>query len=236
MAIVISMVSPKGGVGKTTAAVVLATELAQSGKPITIIDADPNTPVVTWSKQPDKPANITVIADQSEETTLANITRASKNSSVVIVDLEGTANMRVSYAISRSDLVVIPCKPSMLDAHEVAKAVSLINRTQDMTGIKIPYCVLFSQMPAALRTRNFGDISRQFTELAIPVLPVQLIEREAFRSIFSFGGSIHTLSPKEVSGLPAARQNSLALTTAVIRQINSSKKSTSSKHETAEPA
>jgi chromosome partitioning protein len=37
--------SPKGGAGKSTAAVLLGTELAAKGGDVTIIDADPNRPV-----------------------------------------------------------------------------------------------------------------------------------------------------------------------------------------------
>ena len=46
---VIAFVSPKGGAGKTTAALTLAGELiAQMDKPVTIIDADPNYPFKRW--------------------------------------------------------------------------------------------------------------------------------------------------------------------------------------------
>jgi len=41
----IAMCSPKGGAGKSTATVILATTLAAKGTTITIIDADPNRPV-----------------------------------------------------------------------------------------------------------------------------------------------------------------------------------------------
>lgn len=37
--------SPKGGAGKSTSAVILATELARGGAGVTILDADPNRPV-----------------------------------------------------------------------------------------------------------------------------------------------------------------------------------------------
>lgn len=47
----IAFVSPKGGVGKTTAAVLLATEIAQKGKAVTLIDADPNKPISTWARR-----------------------------------------------------------------------------------------------------------------------------------------------------------------------------------------
>ncbi|MAZ78128.1 MAG: chromosome partitioning protein [Legionellaceae bacterium] len=218
---VISLVSPKGGAGKTTASVVLAGEFAQTGEEVTIIDADPNTPVVTWAARPNKPNNIKVITDKSEETILDNIKEASKTSKLVIVDLEGTANMRVTYAISQSDLVLIPVKPSMLDAKEAAKAISLVRRTEDMSSRKIPYAVIFSQMPAALVTKNFKDIAIQFQRLDVPVLDVQMIDREAYRTIFSIGGTIHTLTDKQVGGLEAARANALSFAQAVIGRLKS---------------
>ena len=46
---VIVFASPKGGVGKSTAAVLLASEIAEAGKATTLIDADPNRPmVIAW--------------------------------------------------------------------------------------------------------------------------------------------------------------------------------------------
>ena len=47
--------SPKGGAGKSTSAVVLASELARRGAAVTIIDADPNRPVSAWAKRPGRP-------------------------------------------------------------------------------------------------------------------------------------------------------------------------------------
>lgn len=43
--------SPKGGAGKSTSAVLLATELALKGAGVTILDADPNKPVSLWAKR-----------------------------------------------------------------------------------------------------------------------------------------------------------------------------------------
>ena len=58
---VISFASPKGGVGKTTAALLLATELAQKGVGVTVIDADPEQYIERWASLPDKPANLTCL-------------------------------------------------------------------------------------------------------------------------------------------------------------------------------
>src|ERR1700722_19377061 len=59
--------SPKGGGGKSTAAVRLATELAGFGVGVTMIDADPNKPLSQWAKRPGKPNNLTVLADVTED-------------------------------------------------------------------------------------------------------------------------------------------------------------------------
>ena len=70
---VIAVSSPKGGAGKTTAVTLLATELAERGAPVTVIDADPNKNVVDWSKLPGKPDNLTVVGEVSEETIVDRI-------------------------------------------------------------------------------------------------------------------------------------------------------------------
>ena len=57
----ISFASSKGGAGKSTSAVLLATELAQRGTSVIVIDADPNQPVLRWSRKPGKPENLAVI-------------------------------------------------------------------------------------------------------------------------------------------------------------------------------
>ncbi|MGA3107433.1 MAG: ParA family protein [Terriglobales bacterium] len=59
--------SPKGGVGKSTAAVLLATELAGFGAGVSMIDADPNKPLSRWAKRPGRPAVLEVISDVTED-------------------------------------------------------------------------------------------------------------------------------------------------------------------------
>src|SRR5271170_1267180 len=102
---VIVFASPKGGAGKSTSAVVLATELALKGASVTVIDADPNRPVSQWAEKPGKPECLTAVADDSERTTIDTIKDDARRKTFVLVVEQGTASTTVAYAISRADLV-----------------------------------------------------------------------------------------------------------------------------------
>lgn len=147
---VITFSSPKGGAGKTTAATILATELAERGAAVTVIDADPNKNVVDWAKLPGLPANLTVIGDVSEETIVDTIEDAASKTAFVIVDLEGTASLMVSYAISMSDFVIIPVQGSQLDAKQAARQMKLIKAQERIAGRTIPFAVLFTRSNPAI--------------------------------------------------------------------------------------
>ncbi len=216
---VIVMASSKGGAGKTTATLIVAGELADNDVDITLIDADPNRPLVEWAERPHKPDKITVIADESVETIVDNIDEARGRAKFVIVDLEGTANDRVGFAIARADLVLIPVQASVLDATEAAKSIKLIKRMGRTFNRTIPYRVFFSRIPAALRERTHRDIEEQFAGGNVPLLKSALIDRAAYRAFFSFGGTVRTLQPDQVSGLPAAQENAYAFTQEIVNVL-----------------
>jgi chromosome partitioning protein len=221
---VISFASPKGGAGKTTATLILASELLQQlQKPVTIIDADPNHPFRRWQDLGRKPELLNFVFDDSEETILENIEKAKRESSAVLIDLEGTKNMRVTYAISKSDLVLIPVQGSMLDANEAAEAIKLVKRTEKGFNRKIDFAILFTRMSGAIVSKNFSDIAKQLSDAQIPVLDARLAEREPFKTMFSMGRVLHEL-PTTINGLYKARQDSYDLTNAVITRIKNSRK------------
>jgi chromosome partitioning protein len=211
--------SPKGGAGKSTSAVVLASELAQKGAPVVIIDADPNRPVTSWAKRAGKPESLTVLADVTEETIIDEIEAAASRAPFVVVDLEGTASITVAYAISRADLVIIPSQGSQLDASEAAKAIKLIRQQEKAFGRRIPYAVLFTRTSAAIKPRTLQHIRSEFLNNGIPVFQTQMHEREAFRAIFSFGGTIEALNAEQVSNLDAAVKNARAFAAEVVAML-----------------
>src|SRR5262245_43111469 len=96
----IAFVSSKGGAGKTTSALLLATALTHLYD-VTVIDADPNHPIKNWAEGGNAPPRLTVISDADENSIIERIATAAARTPFVIVDLEGTASKIVVLAISQ---------------------------------------------------------------------------------------------------------------------------------------
>jgi chromosome partitioning protein len=224
----IVFVSPKGGAGKTTSALVLATQIAKLGKDVTIIDADPNHPVQSWAKGGGCPEKLTIVSDVNEADIADKIADAAGKTPFVVVDLEGTAATIVAYAIAEADFVIIPTQGSQLDAEQATKALRLIRAHE--RGIqkhkpeyKLPYAVLFTRTSAAITSRDTKFIRKTFEEAEIPYFETELNERAAFKAMFSFRQPLDKLNPEEVSNIPKAIENAEAFTGEVIERIRSAK-------------
>ena len=215
---IIVFANPKGGAGKTTSALILASEIARRAA-VTIIDADPNRPITDWSKLPGKPDNITVLSEVGEESILDAIDEAAEKTPFVIVDLEGTASTVVAYAIGRADLVLIPLQAKQLDGKQAARAISLVERQEKAFRKTIPHAVLMTRTSTAIRSRGLRAILDQLRGHDVTVLDVELIERSAFDAFLAYGGTLEDLDPKEVSGVDKAIANARAYAAAVIEML-----------------
>jgi chromosome partitioning protein len=213
--------SPKGGVGKSIAAVILGTELAGFGAGVSMIDADPNKPLSRWEKKPGRPANLDVLSGVTEDSIIDEIECAALKKPFVIVDLEGTASMMVGYAMSRADLVIIPVQGSHLDATEAVKAVKLVSAQERVFKRTIPFTILFTRTSVAIRTRSFQSIEDDFAVKQIPMLKTHLNERDAYRALFAFGGTLSGLDTAQVSNIPAAIMNARLFTDEIVKLVKS---------------
>lgn len=223
--------TPKGGAGKSTSAVILATQLASKGAAVTILDADDNQPICEWSKLGSKPDKITVIAAVTEDTIIDEIDHAAEKTPFVIVDLEGSANMTVAYAISRADLVIIPTQGSRLDAKEAAKAIKLIKQQEKAFHKKIPFAILFTRTPAAIRSRTLTHTQTEFQTHNIPAFRTHIHERDAYKALFSFGGDLQSLDPGQVSNLQNAILNAKEYAGEVVAMLRSVMRKTAEPEE-----
>lgn len=218
----IVFVSPKGGAGKTTSALVLASQLAR-GAAVTVIDADPNHPIKSWASGENTPENLNVVADADEENIIERIEEAAARTPFVVVDLEGTASKIVLLAVSQADLVIVPTQGSQLDAEQAGRALKVIKQQEKMARRTVPHAVLLTRTAVLMRTRNMSDIYRNLEVAGIPVFKTELHEREAFRAMFAFRQPLEHLRPAEVSKVDKAIANAEAFAQEVIETLRKTK-------------
>jgi chromosome partitioning protein len=217
---VIAFASPKGGAGKSTSAMLLATTLATRGAMTAIIDADPNHPISRWAGRAGDVERLTVLATDTEEQLLDSIERGARKFPFIVIDLEGTASATVGVAMSRADLVIIPTQGSDLDAVEAVKAIKFIRLNERKFGRQIPFSIVFTRTSPAIRPRTLSAIEAELTEQGIPMFGTQIHERDAFRAMFSFGNTVEKLDASKVSNIAAARTNARAFTQEVISKLD----------------
>jgi chromosome partitioning protein len=215
---VIPFICPKGGTGKSTSALLLATFLARFYD-VTIIDADPNRDISDWAEGGNAPARLTVVSDVSEDTIEERIEEAAEKAQVVIVDLEGTASKIVLHAIAQADFVVIPMQGAHDDAKAASRAIGVIMESENKTGRPKPYGVLFTRTNPTIRSRIFTHIHKSVVEAGIPVFRTELNDRDAYKAIKVFRQTLDGLDPAEVPNLDKAHRNIAAFAEELLARI-----------------
>ena len=202
---VISFASTKGGVGKSTTALALGQLLSHEGFDVTIVDADPNQPIVEWGNR-NNDTSITIIGNVDDTNILDIIEVESEKKQFVIVDLEGTANSLVSFSFSLSDLVVIPTTGSHVDTAEVARTTRLVINNSRARAREIPYRVLLTRV-SYIKPRTVRILRKHLNDQAVPMFDTEMIERDAFKAIYTFGKDMYSLTDKDVSNPEKAIEN-----------------------------
>ena len=215
------MASSKGGVGKTTTALLLGLEFARSGATVALIDGDRNAPLSKWAALDGKPANITVIVDSDGKTIGNTINEASTKYAFVIVDLEGSTEGHILVATSYSDIVVVPMQASIVDAHEATRTVRTVRLLSERL-IRKPKAVLLLTKAPNFMSSEAKAVREDLDMSGFEFFPVIVNERVAYRSLFSYGGDLHSLPAKQVGNIEAARQNAQDLGESVIAHLRAS--------------
>ena len=220
MSVTIVFSSPKGGCGKTTAATILATELAAKGVKVTVIDADPNKDITYWSQLPGFPEHIDIVSNVTEDTVIDDIEAAGLRSAVVVVDLEGTASLLVANAISFANFVVIPIQGSNLDAKHASQQIKLIRSQERIVRRSIPFAVLRTWTNAAIIPGSQRHVDGLLLKAGIPVFSTRLADREAYRALFRFGGTLAGLEGRAISNVGTAIANAQAYAGEIMERVS----------------
>lgn len=178
----LSVIAQKGGTGKTTLALSLAVAAEADGKTALIIDLDPQASACKWSDRRSGVAPA-VIDAQPSRLPQALEKAAQAGVDLAIVDTPARIEQAAAEAAKASDLVLIPCKPSIYDLETLHATIDLIR-----PRAKRPPVVVLNAAPAQ-GTRHEQAI-QAITAMGVAVCPVLIGQRVAFEYAAQLGQSV----------------------------------------------
>lgn len=179
---VIVMANAKGGVGKTTGAIGLATAAARAGRDVTVWDADPQSSASEWAELADgdgnplpfevRPANITVVR------------RLASRPGVQVVDTPPSGKV-VDEAMRQADITIVPCGPKPIEGARTAETVDALEQAG------LPYAVLVCRRPGQRRVAT-ERLRERLADGDVSYLETEIPEREALSNTFghAFGDDL----------------------------------------------
>lgn len=133
--------SQKGGVGKSTLAVSIASYLLELGKRVIIVDADDQKSVLTWynNRDEDLPRLPVVAATGKIKNTLVEL---DQHYEFVIVDCAGRDSHELRSGLMAADIFLSPLRPSQMDLDVVPHTCEVFTEAQDFNEKVRGYLIL----------------------------------------------------------------------------------------------
>ena len=187
----IAVAGAKGGVGKTTLAVHLAVAAVQQGRDVVLLDADPQLSAVRWSER--RSSSEPVVLGRAVSQLAAEMERiAGFGADVAIVDTPPRAwvgaDNAALVAAKLADVVLVPCRPSILDIESTAVSVQ---RLQAATAA--PVVVVLNG--CAHRGREADEAAEVLGGLGAQVCPARIGQRVLFARSLLDGHAAQEVEP-----------------------------------------
>lgn len=196
---ILALVTTKGGAGKSTLAASIAGELLKRGERVTLVDADPQAKggLAQWHQAGEGLAGAALLIEPTERA--AAVARDASASSIVIVDVGGAFTKTTVAVLAAADVVLVPARPSALDATRAAEVVQATREASGATVAVVLNGCTRSALPAHIRA--------ELKAAGVKVLKAEVGSRVAFQTAMLYGtapafmGSIAAKAAGEIEAL-----------------------------------
>jgi chromosome partitioning protein len=169
-----ALVCQKGGAGKTTLAIHLATEAATQGLRVLLLDLDPQASASRWADRRKPGAiDVDVAVDSPARLDAALLQAEREGYDLVVMDTAPHADQFALRVARLASLIIIPVRPSILDLDAVGASLDLCALARR------PAVVVVNAAP--IRPRVVQEATETIAKLGAAVLPVVIRERVALR-------------------------------------------------------
>ncbi|HMO42325.1 MAG TPA: ParA family protein [Phenylobacterium sp.] len=186
----ISVISRKGGAGKTTVAVNLAAALGARGERALLADADPlrSSSEALKAARPD--AHV-VETSASKLFTLANASRRA-GGEMLVIDTPASPESDIVAAIKVSDLCLVVTRPTYLDISAALKTLELLRQ------LRAPGLIVLNQCPPPRQGKEPRLVAGALEAVRFGGLPVAgalLRHRQAYQTALAAGQGVVDWEP-----------------------------------------
>lgn len=185
---IIALISQKGGVGKTTLAIHLATAFVAAGYNTLLLDLDPQASAAEWK---DSRAAETPPVMAIPPARLAKVIESSQGigTDVLILNTAPHSEGTALDASRAADLIIVPCQPSIMDLRALRKTASLLEHAKKPT-----FALLNGVSPhTTIADEAAKAISEQFK---LEVAPIRLGDRVAYNRCLISGQTAQEFEPE----------------------------------------
>lgn len=213
---IISVLSPKGGCGKTTISTNLARALHDRGQSVLIVDGDPQGSARDWhAASEDNPLELVALDRPNNVKTLRSM---AANCDYVVIDGAAKLEDIIAAAIKVSDFILIPVQPSPYDIWAASDLVDFIKVRQEVTdGVPLAGFVVSRVVEG---TRLGGDVRAALDEYALPVFETTITQRQVYPQTASEGLTVFDAdNAKAKAETVALIDEVLAMIAPVVREV-----------------
>ena len=185
---VVALLSQKGGAGKTTLALALAVAAQQAGRDTAVVDLDPQASAAKWGdRRGDRPP----VVISAQATRLPQVLTAAENggADLVVLDTPPRADNVALAAAQAADLVLVPCRASVLDLETANTTAQLVQVAGNP-----PLAVVLNGVP--WRGPKAAQAREALTDAGLSVCPVAIGYRVAHEHAATVGETAREFEPR----------------------------------------
>ena len=188
---IINLSNIKGGVGKTTIAINMASYLTSEGSKVLLVDADPQGKVLQWQSMSDN-GTFNVI-HHPHDTLHLDIHDLSEGYKHTIIDAPPSICNITLSALLAANLVIVPIEPSPLSSWLSLEIVSLIKDAREHNRGLIGRFLMSRMVVGTLIGR---DAKNNLDSFGMDLINTEICQRTDFVKAMLQGLSILEYSPK----------------------------------------
>jgi len=186
---VISVVSRKGGSGKTTVAVHLAVAGHGEGRATCVVDTDPQASAAIWGdwRGNGTPPEVVSCPPLRLRATIDKLQRGGTE--IIVIDTPPHGDDAAREAVRAADLVVIPTRPRSFDLQALEGIAEIV------TFSRKPGFVLVNSLPSR-GSQILAHAASYAQALGLQVCPVHFGERGSFHHYTAAGAVAGEMDPE----------------------------------------